>query len=223
MHEEPKLVHNEYRTVYVDLLSMYTSEEQIFETFSKCGEIKRIIIGRDPFYKTFSGFCFVEYFTHDNAKKSVNFLNGSKIDEQTIRVRLDKGFEEGRQYGRYKSSPETNGDRFSFNHLTPEKQESTAKSGASMSAEEMWGPSRNSPTKPQFEIPPIFGRDRARNDPRDRYLPTAAGNPFYGASISLPSFNIDDPSNSNDDDDGYPSKRRRYDIQNQKIHPNDNS
>ena len=32
-------------TLYVGNLSFYTTEEQIYELFSKCGEIKRIIMG----------------------------------------------------------------------------------------------------------------------------------------------------------------------------------
>lgn len=49
-------------TLYVGNLSFFTTEEQIYELFSKCGEIKRIIMGLDRFKKTPCGFCFVEYF-----------------------------------------------------------------------------------------------------------------------------------------------------------------
>jgi hypothetical protein len=48
-------------TLYVGNLSFYTSEEQIYELFSKVGEIKRIIMGLDRNQKTPCGFCFVEY------------------------------------------------------------------------------------------------------------------------------------------------------------------
>lgn len=48
-------------TIYVGNLSFYTTEEQIYELFSKCGEIRRIIMGLDKFKKTPCGFCFVEY------------------------------------------------------------------------------------------------------------------------------------------------------------------
>lgn len=50
-------------TLYVGNLSFYTTEEQIYELFSKCGEIKRIIMGLDRNHKTPCGFCFVEYAT----------------------------------------------------------------------------------------------------------------------------------------------------------------
>lgn len=48
-------------TLYVGNLSFYTTEEQIYELFSKVGEVKRIIMGLDRFKKTPCGFCFVEY------------------------------------------------------------------------------------------------------------------------------------------------------------------
>src|SRR3569833_3015660 len=47
-------------TIYIGNLSFYTSEEQIYELFQKCGEIKRIVMGLDKFKKTPCGFCFVE-------------------------------------------------------------------------------------------------------------------------------------------------------------------
>ncbi len=48
-------------TLYVGNLSFYTTEEQIHELFSKCGDLKRIIMGLDKIRKTPCGFCFVEY------------------------------------------------------------------------------------------------------------------------------------------------------------------
>lgn len=48
-------------TLYVGNLSFYTTEEQIYELFSKCGDIKRIVMGLDKYKKTPCGFCFVEY------------------------------------------------------------------------------------------------------------------------------------------------------------------
>jgi nuclear cap-binding protein subunit 2 len=48
-------------TLYVGNLSFYTTEEQIYELFSKSGDIKKIIMGLDKVKKTACGFCFVEY------------------------------------------------------------------------------------------------------------------------------------------------------------------
>lgn len=48
-------------TLYVGNLSFYTSEEQLYELFSMCGEVKRVVMGLDRIRKTPCGFCFVEY------------------------------------------------------------------------------------------------------------------------------------------------------------------
>ncbi|KAL1957236.1 hypothetical protein VTO42DRAFT_6270 [Malbranchea cinnamomea] len=90
-------------TLYVGNLSFYTTEEQIHELFSKCGEIKRLVMGLDRFTKTPCGFCFVEYYTHQDALDCMKYIGGTKLDERIIRTDLDPGFEEGRQYGRGKS------------------------------------------------------------------------------------------------------------------------
>jgi nuclear cap-binding protein subunit 2 len=83
--------------------SFYTTEEQVYELFSKCGEIKRLVMGLDRFNKTPCGFCFVEYYTHQDALDCMKYIGGTKLDERIIRTDLDPGFEEGRQYGRGKS------------------------------------------------------------------------------------------------------------------------
>ncbi|KAJ4558816.1 nuclear cap binding complex subunit [Exophiala dermatitidis] len=83
--------------------SFYTTEEQIHELFSKCGEIKRLVMGLDRFQKTPCGFCFVEYYTHQDALDCMKYIGGTKLDERVIRTDLDVGFQEGRQYGRGKS------------------------------------------------------------------------------------------------------------------------
>ncbi|CAM1502912.1 Fc.00g076880.m01.CDS01 [Cosmosporella sp. VM-42] len=90
-------------TIYVGNLSFYTTEEQVYELFSKCGEIKRLVMGLDRFSKTPCGFCFVEYYTHQDALDCMKYIGGTKLDERVIRTDLDPGFEEGRQYGRGKS------------------------------------------------------------------------------------------------------------------------
>lgn len=75
----------------------------MYELFSKCGEIKRLVMGLDRFQKTPCGFCFVEYYTHQDALDCMKYIGGTKLDERIIRTDLDPGFEEGRQYGRGKS------------------------------------------------------------------------------------------------------------------------
>ena len=90
-------------TIYVGNLNFFTTEEQIFELFGRCGDVKRVIMGLDKFKKTPCGFCFVEYYTREDAESSVRFLNGTRLDDRIIRTDWDAGFVEGRQYGRGKT------------------------------------------------------------------------------------------------------------------------
>jgi len=47
-------------TLYVGNLSFFTKEEQIYELFMMCGDVKRVIMGLDRHNHTPCGFCFVE-------------------------------------------------------------------------------------------------------------------------------------------------------------------
>lgn len=38
-------------TLYVGNLAFYTTEEQIFELFSRCGELRRVVMGLDKYKK----------------------------------------------------------------------------------------------------------------------------------------------------------------------------
>lgn len=86
--------------LYIGNLSYFTTEIQIYEYFSKCGEIKRVIMGLNKQTKTPCGFCFVEYLKKEDALIAVAALNNTILDGRVIHVDLDTGFEEGRQYGR---------------------------------------------------------------------------------------------------------------------------
>jgi nuclear cap-binding protein subunit 2 len=86
--------------LYVGNLSFYTTEDQIIKFFSTIAPVKRVIMGLNRQNKTPCGFCFVDYYTHEDAVSAVHFLNGSKLDGRVVRIDLDPGFEEGRQYGR---------------------------------------------------------------------------------------------------------------------------
>ena len=90
-------------TVYIGNLSYYTTEEQLYELFGRCGEVQRVIIGLDRRLKTPCGFCFVEYSKHEEAGVAINCLSGTRLDERVIRVDWDAGFKEGRQFGRGKN------------------------------------------------------------------------------------------------------------------------
>ena len=56
-------------------------------------------MGLDRFHKTPCGFCFVEYYSHQDALDCMKYIGGTKLDERIIRTDLDPGFQEGRQYG----------------------------------------------------------------------------------------------------------------------------
>ncbi|CAH1781432.1 unnamed protein product, partial [Owenia fusiformis] len=100
-HQEKLLLTSS--TLYIGNLSFYTTEEQIYELFSRAGDIKRVVMGLDKVKKTPCGFCFVEYYTRVDAAMSMRYINGTRLDDRIIRSDWDVGFKEGRQYGRGKS------------------------------------------------------------------------------------------------------------------------
>lgn len=46
------------------------------------------------------GFCFIEYFTHEDAHDAIEYLNLLKLDDRAIRCDWDIGYSEGREFGR---------------------------------------------------------------------------------------------------------------------------
>lgn len=58
--EEQEELLEKSTTLYVGNLSFYTKEEQIYELFMMCGDVKRVIMGLDRVNQTPCGFCFVE-------------------------------------------------------------------------------------------------------------------------------------------------------------------
>jgi len=67
------------------------------------GEVYKITMGLHRFNKSPCGFCFVEYYTREQALAACALLNGSVFDDRTIRVDPDVGFQDGRQFGRGQS------------------------------------------------------------------------------------------------------------------------
>ena len=65
-------------TMYVGNLSFFTTEEQLYELFGKCGDVKRIIMGLDKFKRTPCGFCFVEYYTREDSENAQRYINGTR-------------------------------------------------------------------------------------------------------------------------------------------------
>nr|ABK25999.1 unknown [Picea sitchensis] len=90
-------------TVYVGNLSFYTTEEQVYELFSRAGEVKKLIMGLDKNTKTPCGFCFVLFYSREDTEDAVKYISGTILDDRSIRVDFDWGFQEGRQWGRGRS------------------------------------------------------------------------------------------------------------------------
>lgn len=60
-------------------------------------------MGLDRVKKTPCGFAFVEYHTRDATIRCKRHLDGVRLDDRYIRVDIDPGFREGRQFGRGRS------------------------------------------------------------------------------------------------------------------------
>jgi nuclear cap-binding protein subunit 2 len=87
-------------TLYVGNLSFFTTEEQVHALFSRAGEVRRVIMGINRLEQTPCGFCFVECVRRADALACIRYLHGAVLDDRVIRVAMDRGWEEGRQYGR---------------------------------------------------------------------------------------------------------------------------
>ncbi|GMS81287.1 hypothetical protein PENTCL1PPCAC_3462, partial [Pristionchus entomophagus] len=57
-------------------------------------------MGLDRFKMTPCGFCFVEYYTREEAEHAIRCVDKTILDDRMIRCDWDAGFKEGRQYGR---------------------------------------------------------------------------------------------------------------------------
>ena len=93
---------NRSTTIYVGNLSFKIREEKIWEYFSKVGEIKRIITGINRIDLSPCGFCFLEFYHSRYGIFCMLNSNGLKLDSRVLKVDIDEGFKEGRQYGRGK-------------------------------------------------------------------------------------------------------------------------
>ena len=90
-------------TIYIGNLSYNTTEFQLYQLFSFCGKIKRVIMGLNRFTKSPCGFAFIEYLDRESALVAKKTLMGAILDGKEIRVDIDIGYEDGREFGRGKS------------------------------------------------------------------------------------------------------------------------
>ena len=98
-------------TIYVGNLSCHTREENLWNLFFKIGKVKRIIMGLNRFNLTPCGFCFLEFFNFIDAQKCIFYLDGFELDNRKIKIDLDDGFSDGRQFGRGKRGGQKQGDK----------------------------------------------------------------------------------------------------------------
>ena len=87
-------------TLYMGNLSFFTQDYQVLSLFSKCGEIKSLIMGINKKRKVPCGFCFMEYRNRESACLAYEYLNNTLLDGRMVRLDWDIGFSEGRQFGR---------------------------------------------------------------------------------------------------------------------------
>jgi nuclear cap-binding protein subunit 2 len=98
--EEYKRALGESKTLYVGEVSTSVREERIWEIFGLCGSVRRVIMGINRNNSAQCGFCFVEYYTVEDANRALVCLNGFRMDDKFLKCDIDYGFVEGRQYGR---------------------------------------------------------------------------------------------------------------------------
>ena len=98
-------------TVYVGNLSFSVTKSIIYNHFSYIGHVEKVIQGLDRYTRLPCGFCFVQYKYRKHALCAVSQLSGTQLDGQIIRVELDAGYKDGRQFGRGKSGGQVRVER----------------------------------------------------------------------------------------------------------------
>ena len=88
------------RTVYVGNLAFTTHSRLVQAHFGRLGPVQTVYMGLDRLKHSRCGFCFVQYQSRRHALLAVSVLSGTKLDGSSIRVELDAGFQDGRQFGR---------------------------------------------------------------------------------------------------------------------------
>ncbi|XP_050529048.1 nuclear cap-binding protein subunit 2-like [Daktulosphaira vitifoliae] len=107
------------KTIYVGKLNLCSTESDIYDLFSKAGQIKRIIMGIDKETKGSGGFCFIEYETRLGAETCMTTMHNAVLDGKSVNVDWDAGFVEGRQYCRVKQNKKYLFSNFSSKFVQP--------------------------------------------------------------------------------------------------------
>ena len=72
----------------------------VFGYFSQAGCVDKVIMGLHRVDQTPCGFAFVVYFNRSAALAAVGCLNATPLNGSLLKVDVDPGFIEGRQFGR---------------------------------------------------------------------------------------------------------------------------
>ncbi|KAB0404439.1 hypothetical protein E2I00_009569, partial [Balaenoptera physalus] len=62
----------------------FQGDKQIYELFSKSGDIKKIIMGLDKMKKTARGFSFVEHYSRADTENAMWYINGTRCWERRL-------------------------------------------------------------------------------------------------------------------------------------------
>jgi nuclear cap-binding protein subunit 2 len=81
-------------------LAFVTTDVQLHALFSRAGAIDRVVMGINRETRAPCGFAFVIFMRRADALNAVAALDAAVLDERVIKVEVDKGFHEGKQYGR---------------------------------------------------------------------------------------------------------------------------
>lgn len=72
--------------LYVGNLSYKTSAEDLRKSFEEFGTVESVTVVADKYTGQSKGFGFVEMSSRDEAQAAISGLNGTQLDDRTIRV-----------------------------------------------------------------------------------------------------------------------------------------
>lgn len=186
-------------TLYIGNVNTKTKESQIYELFSKCGPVQKIIIGVNKATLEPCGFAFVVYKTREDAMYAIKTLNGTRLNNQPIRTDIDPGFIEGRQYGRGKE-----GNQVRQDNQKPFVSVPTSISPASITPPPVMAPPQS---QSLLSFPPVNPMGMPAYHQYQSYPPRYGGGPNPRGGFKR---RYGDREDRGDRDGGYPSKRQRF-------------
>jgi len=74
------------KRLYVGNISYQTTEDELKELFSKCGEVESVKIIKDPHTGRAKGFGFVEMASEQDAQRAIAELNGTMSADRTLTI-----------------------------------------------------------------------------------------------------------------------------------------